>query len=322
MATPSLQTLQRLGAETGYQPGTLEKALRLIDLLEEIAGDAFLRDRLALKGGTALNVFHLGLARLSVDIDLNYIGSLDRDVMLADRPQIEEALQRILAAQRYRVRRLPEEHAGGKWIASYASALGGAAALEVDLNYMMRQPLFGVARINSVKFGAATAKNVLVIDLHEIIAGKLVALLDRRAARDLFDARRIFDIPDVDWRQVKAAMLAIGAAGRNDWRKASIDSIGADLTELRQKLVICLPRTAFAEQGSVEAWIAETTALCRERVAPLLALSAGEKAFLDGVIEQGTIDASGLDADAELQARIAAMPMLHWKASHVRKQKG
>ena len=174
--------------------------LRLISLLEEIAGDAFLRDRLALKGGTALNVFHLKLDRLSVDIDLNYIGSLDRDLMLADRPQIEAALQRIPAAQGYRVRRLPEEHAGGKWIASYLSALGGGATLEVDLNYMMRQPLFGTVRMNSVKFGTATAKDVLVVDLHEIIAGKLVALLDRRAARDLFDARRIFDIPDINWR--------------------------------------------------------------------------------------------------------------------------
>lgn len=217
MAAPSFQTLQRLATDTGYQPGTLEKVLRLIDLLEEIAGDTFLRDRLALKGGTALNVFHLGLDRLSVDIDLNFIGSLDCDVMLKDRPQIEEALQRILAAGGYNVRGLPEEHAGGKWIASYASALGGNATLAVDLNYMMRQPLFGTARMNSVQLGAATAKDVLVIDLHEIVAGNLVALLDRRAARDLFDARRIFDIPTIDWRQVKAAMLAIGAAGRNDW---------------------------------------------------------------------------------------------------------
>lgn len=322
MATPSLQTLQRLGTDTGYQPGTLEKVLRLIDLLEEIAGDAFLRDRLALKGGTALNVFHLGLDRLSVDIDVNYIGSIDREMMLAERPQIEAALQRILAAQGYRVRRLPEEHAGGKWIASYTSALGGPATLEVDLNYMMRQPLFGAARMNSVPLGTARAKDVLVIDLHEIVAGKLVALLDRRAARDLFDARRIFDLPDINWRQVKAAMLAIGAAGRNDWRKASIDNIGADPKELRQKLLICLPRSAFAEQGSVDAWIAETTALCRARVGPLLTLSAGEQAFLDGVIEQGVIDASGLDAEADLQSRIAAMPMLQWKTSHVRKQKG
>jgi len=50
----------------------------------------------ALKGGTALNVFHLQLDRLSVDIDLNYVGALDRDTMLKERPKIEEALQRIV----------------------------------------------------------------------------------------------------------------------------------------------------------------------------------------------------------------------------------
>ena len=59
MAPPSARTLQRLASETGYQPGALEKALRLLDLLREIAGDPILADRLALKGGTALNLFHL-----------------------------------------------------------------------------------------------------------------------------------------------------------------------------------------------------------------------------------------------------------------------
>lgn len=321
MAAPSLQTLQRLAAYTGYQPGTLEKVLRLLNLLQEIAGDDLLASRFALKGGTALNVFHLALDRLSVDIDLNYIGELDREKMLAERPALEAALGRILAAQGYRVRRQPGEHAGGKWLAVHPSALGGNGTIEVDINYMMRQPLFGAARMNSVPLGAARAKDVLVIDLHETIAGKLVALLDRRAARDLFDARRIFALPSIDWRLVKAAMLALGASGRNDWRKASADSIGADPNELRQKLLICLPRTAFSEAGSVDAWIAESVALCRAGVAPLLALTNNEQAFLDGVLDDGDVDASLIDVAPEIQERIAAMPMLHWKCSHVKKNK-
>ena len=61
MAPPSVQTLQRLAGETGYRPDTLEKVLRLLDLLDEIAGDPMLSERLVLKGGTALNVFHLDL---------------------------------------------------------------------------------------------------------------------------------------------------------------------------------------------------------------------------------------------------------------------
>jgi len=322
MAVPSRETLQRIASETGHQPGTLEKVLRLLDLLQEIAVDDVLGSRLALKGGTALNVFYLPLDRLSVDIDVNYVGAVDREAMLAERPMLEEAANRLLAAQGYQVRRQPGEHAGGKWIARHASALGGQGALEIDINFMMRQPLFGVTRMDSVQLGEAQAKSVTVLDLHEIIAGKLVALLDRRAARDLFDARRIFAIEGLSWSWIKAAMLAIGAAGRNDWRAASVDKIGADPKELRQKLLICLPRTHFADAGSIEAWIEETTALCRTKLAPVLALTDGEKAFLDGVIERGEIDTSGLEVASDIQARIARMPMLQWKAENVRKSKG
>lgn len=321
MAAPSRETLQRLASETGHQPGTLEKVLRLLDLLQEIAADDVLGSRLALKGGTALNVFYLPLDRLSVDIDVNYIGAVDRDAMLAERPALEDAANRLLAAQGYQVRRQPGEHAGGKWIARHASALGGQGALEIDINFMMRQPLFGVTRMDSVRLGDAQAKGVTVLDLHEIIAGKLVALLDRRAARDLFDARRIFAMEGLNWRWIRAAMLAIGAAGRNDWRAVSVDKIDADPKELQQKLLICLPRAYFEETGSIKTWIEETTALCRAKLAPVLTLTDGEKAFLDGVIERGVIGTSRLDVEPDIQARIAAMPMLNWKAENVRKAK-
>lgn len=322
MAAPSRETLQRLASASGHQPGTLEKVMRLLDLLQEIASDDVLGSRLALKGGTALNVFYLTLDRLSVDIDVNYVGALDRAAMLAERPAVEEALNRILAAQGYQVRRQPTEHAGGKWIARHASALGGQGALEVDMNFMMRQPLFGIVRMDSVLLGDMKATGVPVIDRHEIVAGKMVALLDRRAARDLFDARRIFAMEGLNWRWIRAAMLALGASGRNDWRAASVDKIGADLTELRQKLLICLPRAYFEEAGSIEGWIEETIALCRAELTPILTLTEGERAFLDGVIERGEIDASSLDVEAEIQDRIARMPMLQWKAENVRKKDG
>jgi predicted nucleotidyltransferase component of viral defense system len=321
MTAPSAQTLQRLGSETGLQPGTLEKVMRLLDVLQEIAGDELLADRLVLKGGTALNVFHLGLARLSVDIDLNYVGALDRATMEAERPAVDAALNRLLTAMGYAIRRQPDEHAGGKWIGRFTSALGGGATLEVDVNYMARQPLFGVDRLDSVALADVQAKGIAVLNLHEVVASKLVALIDRTAARDLFDARRILDIPGLDWTRIKAAMLAYGASGRRDWRLASIDDIGGDPKELRQKLAICLPQNAFDAAGGVEAWIEQSVEACRARLAPLFALSTEEAAFLDGVLDRGEIDTSGLAVDPDIQARIAEMPMLQWKAQNVRLHK-
>ncbi|MDE0047690.1 MAG: nucleotidyl transferase AbiEii/AbiGii toxin family protein, partial [bacterium] len=172
--------------ETGHQPGTLEKVLRLLDLSQEIARDRVLADRLVLKGGTALNLFHLALDRLSVDIDLNHVGALGRAAMEAERPDVNAALDRLLASRGYGIRRRPEGHAGGKWLARYSSALGGNVTLEVDVNHMARQPLFGMARMDSPPLNGIQARSVLVLDLHEIVAGKLVALIDRHAARDLY----------------------------------------------------------------------------------------------------------------------------------------
>lgn len=322
MAAPSTQTLQRIASETGYQAGTLEKVIRLLDILQEIARDRILSERLALKGGTALNVFHLGLVRLSVDIDLNYVGALDRGAMEAERPEVEAALNRLLASQGYTVRRRPDEHAGGKWLTRFASSLGGNATLEFDINYMARQPLFGAARVSSVALGDMSASDVLVLDLQEIIAGKLVALFDRHAARDLFDARRILSIEGLDWKNIKGAFLAFGACARRDWRTVSIDAINVDQRELRQKLIICLPRDYFGGKDAIDAWIGETVALCRERFAFLLETTDSEGNFLDGVLDRGEVNADLLNVTPDVRTRIATMPMLAWKCQNVRRHQG
>ena len=72
----------------GFPPRTVDKVERLLDLLVEMGEHPLLRGKLALHGGTALNLFMLDIPRLSVDIDVSYIGALDRDEMFAERPLI------------------------------------------------------------------------------------------------------------------------------------------------------------------------------------------------------------------------------------------
>jgi len=54
-----------------------------------------LKNRLVLKGGTALNLFFFEVPRLSVDIDLNYVGKTERQEMLLERPEVERALESV-----------------------------------------------------------------------------------------------------------------------------------------------------------------------------------------------------------------------------------
>ena len=320
MAPPSSHTLQGLANETGYHQGTLEKVLRLLDLLDGIAGDAVLSDRLALKGGTALNVFYFNLDRLSIDIDLNYIGALERAAMERERTDVDAAIRRLLASHGYDLRFHPREHAGGKWLSRFESTLGGSATLELDVNYMARQPLFGATRMASRPIGDFQVNEVLVLDLHEIVAGKITALFDRCAARDLFDARRILSNERLNWRWIKAAVLALGACARHDWRNRSVDALNCAPQEVRQKLAICLSDDHFAQTEDVRRWISETVEFCQSGLSFLFDLSADEQAFLDGVIDRGEVRTDLLNVEPEIQARIGAMPMLAWKTLNVRKR--
>ena len=61
----------------------------LVELLPYVAKE----EAFALKGGTAINLFHFDMPRLSVDIDLTYMPIADRKSSLKD---IDEAFDRIM----------------------------------------------------------------------------------------------------------------------------------------------------------------------------------------------------------------------------------
>ncbi len=102
-------SLEKLAAEaqaTGFRPDVLEKVAHLLGLLDALRSHPFLKKKLVLKGGTALNLFIFDVPRLSVDIVLNYVGAEDRDGMLAERPKVEQAVQAVFAREGFTVRQL------------------------------------------------------------------------------------------------------------------------------------------------------------------------------------------------------------------------
>ncbi len=110
---PSKERLLTISETTGFRANVIEKAARLLNLLTGIRDHPRLKGRLALKGGTALILFLWDMPRLSVDIDLNYLGSPDRGTMLSERPEFEDSLQAVFRREGLSVRRAPTERAGG-----------------------------------------------------------------------------------------------------------------------------------------------------------------------------------------------------------------
>jgi len=65
--------IRSISLELGLDPKYVEKTVRISDVLRKISEVKFLREKLSLYGGTALNFIHLkGVPRLSIDLDFNY----------------------------------------------------------------------------------------------------------------------------------------------------------------------------------------------------------------------------------------------------------
>jgi predicted nucleotidyltransferase component of viral defense system len=242
---------ERLAVEaeaTGFRSEVLEKVIHQLNLLDGFRSHPLLKKQLVLKGGTALNLFSFNLPRLSVDIDLNYIGAVDRVTMIAERPKVEEAIRATCSREGFTVRRIPEQHAGGKWLLRYESALGQGGNLQLDLNFMFRIPLWPVMTLNSHPVGSYEVAGIQVLDIHELAAGKLCALLARQQGRDLFDSHQLLNHNDLEQKRLRLAFVVYGAMNRKDWRTVSLQDVDFAADELSHHL---LPCSAEVRQGEM-----------------------------------------------------------------------
>ncbi len=310
--------LSREAAAAGFQAEVLEKASRLLELLETIRSHPYLKGRIALKGGTALNLFVLKLPRLSVDIDLNYIGAADRETMLSERPKVEQAVQAVCGRLAIQVRRAPSEHAGGTWRLTYTNVWGRPGTLELDINFLLRTPLWPPVTADSHPVGSSRAKGVPLLDVHELAAGKLAALLDRSAPRDLFDASCLLRDVQLDKARLRLALVVYGGTSRRDWRSISVDDVRADSRDVAQQLLPMLHRELIPKRADVKLWSESMASECRARLSDILPLRGREMEFFTALNDRGEILPELITDDSLMQVIVRSHPGLLWKAQNVR----
>ena len=306
---------------TGFRAEILEKSIHLLNLLNGFHSHPFLKKRLALKGGTALNLFIFEIPRLSVDIDLNYVGDAKREIMLAERPDVEKAIQAVCAQEGYSVRYVPQEHAGGKWLLRYESALGQGGNLEIDVNFMFRVPLWKVTSMTSRSVGFYKASGITVLDRHELAAGKLAALLARRASRDLFDSHLLLTQSNLKQEHLRTAFVVYGAMNRKDWRSVSVNDVDFEETDLQNELLPVLRKGTLGTPRQIEIWGRRLVEECRRALDIVLPFTENELEFLDRLLGHGEINPFLLTDNETLAERIQHHPLLEWKAINVRQTK-
>ena len=309
--------LERSAAGTGYLPETLEKVTHLGEIASAIGQHPFLRTRLALKGGTALNLCLVeSPARLSVDLDYNYVGHEERAAMLGERPRIEEAIVVLLKRLGYRLQHSAEAFAGRKLYASFPSVFGTEGRVELDLNFLGRIPLKTGAGKRLWQPGELDRRQVIVVSLEELCLGKMLAFLDRSAPRDAWD---IAHLPDVAadilatplFRVLFVAFSATLPHPLNTYTREKIASRMTVRTVSEQ----LWPMLATNSKPDQKALIEQAWGVME----PFLRLWDNEEQYIKS-IHEGNVRASLIaDGDAALGDLITRHPAIRWKVENVLK---
>lgn len=311
--------VERCSAATAFRPEVVEKVLHLVGILRRLGDHELSASMWVLKGGTALNLFHLPLPRLSVDIDLNFVGTLELEGLAAARSSFERALASCCEREGCAVRRAPGEHAGGKFRLQFASVLGGTQKLEVDVSYVARLPLLGTERRRPV-FPPDADSVVETLTLEELAAGKFAALLSRSAARDLFDAVSLLEFaPDLAHRPgFRLAFVCYAASSRQDFRKVRAEVQLPDRARIERELMLLLRAGTEAGTPTAEQLMRRFSETVAPAIREVLGWSPGERRFLERLLQHGEIEPEHLTDDSELRRRVSLQPMLRWKQLHVR----
>jgi hypothetical protein len=312
----SIQFLQRCAAETWYRPEALEKVIRLGELAGDVGRHPFLGTVLALKGGTALNLCFGTPNRLSVDLDFNYIGDASREKMQADRPKVEEALEQLAQRRGYRIQRSADAFAGRKFYLTYGSVLGHQDRIETDLNFLFRIPI-GMTGFRKLWQPGGLDQPVLpVVSLDELCIGKLLAFLDRAAARDAWDVARLPEIAgdSLSSRLFRSRLIALSAILNHPletYERRMLEE-RIDDRSIAEQLV---PMLSGSELPGVTGLVERAWAV----VGPFLKLTPEERKYT-AAIQRGELCTGFLfPDDPEAGKRLGEHPAIQWKLQNVRK---
>lgn len=166
---------------------------RQVELLIRILPRVAEETQLALKGGTAINMFVWDMPRLSVDIDLTYTPFDNRDTALGN---IAAALLRLKDKIQKAIPGIKVEtiKAGKDPEAKLLCTLSGNQ-VKIEVNTIMRGSI-SPARLMLLCERAQEAfkqfAEMRVVSDAELFGGKICAALDRQHPRDLFDIHQLF----------------------------------------------------------------------------------------------------------------------------------
>ncbi len=223
-----------LAKENGFRSETLEKVLRLIDVLDFISKTDELSPYLVLKGGTSINFTIFNLPRLSVDIDLDFSFDGTKNEMLEKRKEISAIIKRYMEINNYSLSdETKTKHALDSFVFNYNNNFGNKDNLKIEINYMNRTHIYETITRN-VSISFLNSFKILTLNKYELYGSKIKALIERCTIRDVYDVYHMLKenlFTETEFDSIKKCVIFYMAIGKTTDR-----SFNEVLTDFETKI--------------------------------------------------------------------------------------
>ena len=308
-----------IAKENGFRSETLEKVLRLVDVLNFINSNSKLSPYLVLKGGTAINFTIFNLPRLSVDIDLDFSLSGTKEEMLEKRKEITAIIRRYMEINKYTFSESTKNrHALDSFVFNYINIFGNKDNLKIEINYMNRVHIYKpIARNVLIPFVRSFC--VLTLNKFELFGSKIKALIERCTIRDVYDVYYMLKEKVVDENEyglLKKCVIFYMVIGQTTDR--TFEEV---LTDFYNKITIYMtnkiPQYLSATLKNEDKFdMKEAVGIVKDFINKLMVLEKNEKEFVKTFYEGKKYKPELLFENDDIVNRISKHPMALWKISN------
>ncbi|WP_180952253.1 nucleotidyl transferase AbiEii/AbiGii toxin family protein [Lachnoclostridium edouardi] len=303
--------LAEMASRQNFIRDTLEKVIRLSEILDYINSNSIMKKRLVLKGGTAINLTVFHLPRLSVDIDLDYCSEEKREEMMIQRKQISDELNVYMQTQGYTLSpQSKSRHSLDSFVFSYVNLGGMRDNIKIEINYSLRSHLFEPEDKPILADVIHTDNMITVLQPIELFAAKINALLSRSAARDLYDTYNMVRLelfPKEDFEVLRKSIVFYTAISQEEIpEKYDVNRIDRiSIRKIRSDLLPVIQKGEFVDLEKIKSHV-------KDFLTELMVLTVEEEEFLKQFKNKKYIPEL-LFEDKRIIRRIEKPPMALWK---------
>lgn len=307
-----------LAKDNGFKSETLEKVLRLIDVLDFINKTDALSPYLVLKGGTSINFTIFNLPRLSVDIDLDFSFDGSKEEMLEIRKEITAIIRRYMEINNYTLSDdTKTKHALDSFVFNYNNQFGNKDNLKIEINYMNRTHIYETITRN-VSISFLNSFKTLTLNKYELFGSKIKALLERCTIRDVYDVYHMLKenlFNEAEYDLVKKCVIFYMAIGKTTER--SFDEVINDFgTKICAFMVEKIPQYLSSTLKKDDKFsMIDAVNIVKSFISKLMKLSDSELKFITE-FDNGNYKPELLFDDQNIINRIQNHPMALWKISN------